>query len=54
MSLVLKDRKVDFYLAVAVGHLMTEFSGSRGRWWGDVTVVKLTGEGVEVLCLPDE
>ncbi len=33
---------------------MTEFSGSRYRRWSDVAVLVLAGEGVELLCFPDE
>jgi hypothetical protein len=33
---------------------MTEFIDSRCRWSSDVTVLELVGEGVELLCLPDE
>ena len=50
----LKDSRFGFYFAVSVEHLMTEFSGSRCRRWSDVAVLVLVGEGVELLCFPDE
>ena len=51
---MLKDSKFGYYFSVSVGHLMTEFSGNRYKRLSGVAVLKVSGEGVELLCLPDE